>query len=167
MIGFVAALFLLRELDIFEGDPAVVEPDLTSACDYPAGGYFDRLCKLVAQASFEIQTTIEPATAARCVDDNTDCRLHRENLRVGLPTSERFRDALFDLDPPEAAADWHQRYLTAVSLLHSGYHAQFSALQDNDRATFLAAHERTRSAATTSAALFDDFQIAFRDERAP
>ena len=167
IIGFIAALFLLRELDIFEGDPAPPEPSLAAACDYPVGSYYDQLCNLVARATVEIQTVIDPDTAARCVEENADCRIHRENLRRGLPTTERFRDALFDLEPPEQAEDWHHRYLTAISLLHSGYNAQFRALQDDDREGFLAAHERTLEAAVASGALFDDFEIAFTDERGP
>ena len=167
IIGFVAALFLLRELDIFEGDPAPPEPALGAACDYPAGSYFDQLCHLVARATVEIQTAIDPATALRCVDEQADCRIHRENLRQGLPTTERFRDALFELEPPEQAADWHGRYLTAIALLHSGYDAQFRALQESEREAFLAAHERTLAAASEAGALFDDFQIAFTDEREP
>ena len=167
IIGFVAALFLLRELDIFEGDPAPPEPVLNAACHYPIGSYFDQLCNFVARATVEIQSMIDPAVASGCVNHNTDCRIHRENLRRGLPTTERFRDTLFDLEPPEQANDWHGRYLTAISLLHSGYHAQFTALQDNDREAFLAAHERTLSAADQAATLFDDFQIAFTDERVP
>ena len=165
IIGFVAALFLLRELDIFEGDPIPLEPQINAECDYPVGGYFDQLCNLVARATVELQTTISPDTAAQCVDQDLGCRIHRENLRRGLPDSERFRDALFDLEPPEQAEDWHQRYLTAISLLHSGYYAQFEALQDNDREAFLAAHERTRSASTEAETLFEDFQIAFTDEQ--
>lgn len=167
IIGFIAALFLLRELDIFEGDPAQVGPTVNAACDYPAGSYFDQLCNLVARATVEIQNVIEPETAARCVNDNTDCRIHRENLRRGLPAIERFRDALFELDPPEHAQDWHDRYRTAISLLHSGYNAQFNALQDNDRDAFLAGHERTLTAAAESGVLFNDFEIAFTDERDP
>ena len=167
LIGFIAALFLLRELDIFEGDAAPPEPSLSGDCDYPLGSYYDQLCSLVARATVEIQTTIDPEVAAGCVEGNVDCRIHRENLRRGLSDSERFRDALFDLDPPEIAADWHGRYLTAVSLLHSGYHAQFQALQANDREGFLSAHERTVEAASESGALFDDFQVAFTDERSP
>lgn len=165
LVGFVAALFLLRELDIFEGDPAPLQPTLGGNCDYPLGSYFDQLCNLVARATLEIQTTIDPSTATACVEEDLDCREHREHLRLGLPTSERFRDALFELEPPDIADDWHGRYLTAVSLLHSGYHAQFTALQENDRNAFLLAHERTIEAATQAAALFDDFQIAFTDER--
>lgn len=167
IIGFVAALFLLRELDIFEGDPAPPEPTLAAACDYPLGSYYDQLCNLVARATVEIQTAIDPETAALCVEENADCRVHRENLRRGLPTTERFRDALFDLEPPEKAEDWHHRYLTGISLLHSGYNAQFVALQESDREAFLAAHERTVEAASGSNALFDDFEIAFTDEREP
>ena len=167
IIGFIAALFLLRELDIFEGDPAPPAPVLGAACDYPVGSYFDQLCHLVARATVEIQDVIDPEVAARCVEENSDCRIHREHLRRGLPTTERFRDALFELDPPEKAEDWHNRYLTAISLLHSGYNAQFVALQDNDREAFLAAHERTVEAASGAGALFDDFEIAFTDERDP
>jgi hypothetical protein len=167
IIGFVAALFLLRELDIFEGTSPPPPPAINANCTYPLGSYFDQLCNLVARATVEIQTVIEPETATRCVDENLDCRVHRENLRRGLPTSERFRDALFDLEPPEQAEDWHNRYLTAVSLLHSGYNAQFVALQDNDREAFLVAHERTVAAASETGALFDDFEIAFTDERDP
>ena len=167
VIGFIAALFLLRELNLFEGSPAPPEPSLADACTYPLGSYFDQLCNLVARATTEIQSTIDPLTALGCVKDNVDCRLHRENLRVGLPTTERFRDALFALEPPEVAEDWHGRYLTAVSLLHSGYYNQFSALQENNRAVFLEAHERTLEAAQESAELFEDFQIAFQDERSP
>ena len=131
------------------------------------GSYYDQLCTLVARATVEIQTVIDPDTATRCVDENVDCRVHRENLRRGLPTTERFRDALFDLMPPEKAEDWHTRYLTAISLLHSGYNAQFVALQDSDRETFLAAHERTVESASGAGVLFDDFEIAFTDEREP
>ncbi len=167
VIGFIGALFLLRELDIFEGDPAPPEPLLGAACDYPVGSYYDQLCNVVSRATVEIQSVIDPETATRCVDENADCRVHRENLRRGLPTTERFRDALFDLEPPEKAEDWHNRYLTAISLLHSGYNAQFVALQDNDRDAFLAAHERTVEAASGAGALYDDFEIAFTDERAP
>ncbi len=170
LIGFIAALFLLRELDLFESEPPPTTPAINADCSYPLGGYFDQLCNLVARATVEIQTAIIPETAAACVEANTvntDCRIHRENLRRGLPTTERFRDALFALDPPEHAADWHNRYLTAISLLHSGYHAQFTALQDIDREAFLAAHERTLDAADQAADLFEDFQIAFTDERAP
>ena len=167
LIGFVAALFLLRELDIFEGDPLPPAPSPGAACSYPAGSYFDQLCNLVARATVEIQTVIDPETAAACVDNNMDCRIHRENLRSGLPTSERFRDALFELQPPEHAADWHNRYLTAIALLHSGYHAQFTALQESDREAFLSAHERTLTAASDAAELFADFEIAFTDERVP
>ena len=166
-IGFVAALFLLRELDIFESTPAPVEPTLGAACDYPLGTYYDQLCNLVARATVEIQTTISPEIATQCIDDEVECRTHRENLRRGLPTSERFRDALFDLEPPEVATDWHQRYLTAISLLHSGYHAQFQALLNNDRDALLGAHQRTLEAASQAADLFEDFQIAFTDERGP
>lgn len=167
IIGFIAALFLLRELDIFEGDPAPAGLQVNESCDYPVGSYFDQLCNLVARATVEIQSAIDPETATTCVEDNVDCRLHRENLRQGLPTSERFRDELFDLDPPERADDWHQRYLRAVAFLHSGYSAQFSALQSDDRDAFLEAHEQTAQAASDAAALFEDFQIAFTDERAP
>ena len=167
IIGFIGALFLLRELDIFEGDPPAPAPSLAAACDYPVGGYYDQLCTLVARATVEIQTVINPDTATRCVEENADCRVHRENLRRGLPTTERFRDALFDLEPPEKAEDWHNRYLTAISLLHSGYNAQFVALQDDDREAFLAAHERTAEAASGAGELFDDFEIAFTDEREP
>ncbi len=167
IIGFIAALFLLRELDIFEGDPVPLEPSLGAACDYPVGGYYDQLCNLVARATVEIQTVIDPETAELCAEENTDCRIHRENLRRGLPTTERFRDALFDLKPTEKAEDWHTRYLTAISLLHSGYNAQFVALQENDREAFLSAHERTIEAASGATGLFDDFEIAFTDERTP
>ncbi len=167
VIGFIAALFLLRELDIFEGDPAPTGPSVNAACDYPLGGYFDQLCNLVARATVEIQSTVVPDNAASCVEDNLDCRIHRENLRLGLPTIERFRDALFELDPPEHALDWHNRYLTAIAQLHSGYNAQFNALQDNDRGAFLVAHDRTAAASTEAAVLFDDFDIAFTDERGP
>jgi len=167
IIGFIAALFLLRELDIFEGDPTPVEPSINATCDYPLGSYFDQLCNLVARATVEIQTTIDPDTATRCVNDNADCRIHRENLRRGLPTTEGFRDALFDLAPPEQAEDWHNRYLTAISLLHSGYYAQFAALQGDDREAFLAAHERTLDAAVEAGTLYEDFEIAFTDERVP
>ena len=167
IIGFIAALFLLRELDIFEGDPAPVGPSVTASCDYPPGGYFNELCNFVARATVEIQSTIDPDTAANCVENNVDCRIHRENLRRGLPTIERFRDALFDLEPPEHAVDWHNRYLTGISQLHSGYNAQFNALQDNDREAFLTAHKRTVAASAEAAALFEDFEIAFTDERVP
>lgn len=167
IIGFVAALFLLRELDIFEGDPAPAGLQVNESCDYPLGSYFDQLCNLVARATVDIQTTIDPDTATVCAEDNVDCRLHRENLRQGLPTSERFRDALFDLEPPERADDWHQRYLRAVAFLHSGYSAQFSALQADDRDAFLEAHQETVEAATNAEILFEDFQIAFTDERSP
>ena len=167
IIGFVAALFLLRELDIFEGDPAPPAPSLGAACDYPIGSYYDELCHLVARASVEIQDTIDPNTAMRCVEENVDCRIHRENLRRGLPTTERFRDALFELEPTEKAEEWHHRYLTAISLLHSGYNAQFVALQDSDRDAFLAAHERTVEAASGAGVLYDDFEVAFTDERTP
>ena len=143
------------------------EPQLGAECDYPPGSYFDQLCSLVARATVEIQTTINPDAAAQCVDENLNCRVHRENLRRGLPDSELFRDALFDLEPPEQAADWHTRYLTAISLLHSGYHAQFEALLADDRDAFLDAHDRTLNAAQEAGILFDDFQIAFTDERAP
>lgn len=166
IIGFVAALFLLRELDIFEGDPPPPEPAVNADCTYSVGSYYDQLCNLVARATLEIQTVIDPETATRCVDENVDCRIHRENLRRGLPTTERFRDALFDLQPPEKAEDWHHRYLTGIALLHSGYNAQFAALQDADREAFLAAHERTAEAASQAGMLFEDFQIAFTDERA-
>lgn len=165
IIGFIAALFLLRELDIFEGDPAPVGPLVNASCDYPLGGYFDQLCNLVARATVEVQTTISPETAERCVEQGEDCRIHRENLRQGLPTSEGFRDALFDLEPPEQAEDWHNRYLTTISLLHSGYYAQFQALQNDNRSQFLEAHERTVEAALSAASLFEDFEIAFTDER--
>lgn len=167
IIGFIAALFLLRELDIFEGDPAPAGLQVNESCDYPVGSYFDQLCTLVARATVEIQTAINPDTATTCVEDNVDCRLHRENLRQGLPSSERFRDALFDLNPPERADDWHQRYLRAVAFLHSGYSAQFSALQADDRDAFLAAHQQTVEAATDAETLFEDFQFAFTDERSP
>ena len=167
IIGFIAALFLLRELDIFEGDPAPAGLQVNESCDYPPASYFDQLCNLVARATVEIQTAIDPETATICVEQDVDCRLHRENLRQGLPNSERFRDALFDLEPPEHADDWHQRYLRAVAFLHSGYSAQFAALQDDDRSAFLLANEQTLQAALDAAALFEDFQIAFTDERAP
>ncbi len=165
IIGFVAALFLLRELDLFEADPPPPEPSLSAACDYPVGSYFDQLCQLVARATREIQSAIDPDIAARCLDVELDCRLHRENLRRGLPDSERFRDALFELSPPEAAQDWHTRYLTAISLLHSGYNAQFVALQANDREALLDAHARTLDASILAGQLFDDFLVAFSDER--
>jgi len=167
IIGFIAALFLLRELDIFEGDPAPVEPIVNGTCVYPTGSYFEQLCNLVARATAEIQTGISPEVAIACVQRNTDCRTHRENLRQGLPKIERFRDSLFKLDPPEHAHDWHDRYRRAVSQLHSGYNAQFRALQDSDRDGFLEAHDRTTGAAGDAGALFDDFQIAFTDERDP
>ena len=167
IIGFVAALFLLRELDIFEGDTAPPAPAINADCMYLVGSYYDQLCNLVARATIEIQTVITPETATRCVEERVDCRVHRENLRRGLPTTERFRDALFSLEPPEKAEDWHNRYLTGVSLLHSGYHAQFAALQDADREAFLEAHERTQDAALETGTLFEDFQIAFTDERVP
>ena len=167
IIGFIAALFLLRELDIFEGDPAPVGLQVNESCDYPVGSYFDQLCNVVSLATVEIQTAINPETAADCAEQNIDCRLHRENLRQGLPISERFRDALFELEPPEHADDWHQRYLRAVAFLHSGYNAQFAALQNNDRGAFLSAHEQTLEAASDAASLFEDFQIAFTDERSP
>ncbi len=167
IIGFIAAMFLLRELDIFEGDPAPVGPSVNAACDYPLGSYFDQLCNLVARATVEIQTTVDPEVATICVEDDVDCRVHRENLRRGLPTVERFRDALFDLEPPEHALDWHNRYLTGIAQLHSGYNAQFNALQGNERDAFLSAHERTVAASSEAAALFDDFEIAFTDERNP
>ncbi len=167
LIGFAAALFLLRELDIFEGEPAPDGLQLAESCDYPAGTYFERLCSLVGRATLDLQSTIDPGTAARCAERGVDCRLHREHLRQGLPASERFRDALFDLEPPGQAADWHNRYLTAAAALHSGYSAQFNALQDDDREAFLDAHERTRAAAAEAGDLFDDFRIAFTDERAP
>ncbi len=140
---------------------------VADSCDYPVGTYFERLCALAARATLEIQSTIDPETAFRCVERNLDCRIHRENLRQGLTPSERFRDALFDLGPPQRAADWHNRYLTAIAFLHSGYSAQFGALEDNDRDAFLEAHERTVAAAAEAGDLFDDFQIAFTDERAP
>lgn len=167
IIGFIAALFLLRELDIFEGDQAPVGPVVNQACDYPPGGYFDRLCNLVAHATVEIQTAIAPEVAEACVEQQSECRTHRESLRQGLPTIERFRDALFELDPPEQAEDWHGRYLTAIAQLHSAYNAQFRALQENDREGFLEAHERTTGAAEDAGTLFEDFQIAFTDERGP
>lgn len=167
IIGFIAALFLLRELEIFEGDPAPVGPIVSGSCDYPAGSYFDQLCRLVARATVEIQTVITPEVAESCVERNTDCRTHRENLRQGLPTIERFRDALFDLDPPEHAEDWHGRFLTAVAQLHSGYDAQFRALQAGEREEFVEAHERTTGAAEEAGVLFEDFEIAFTDERGP
>ena len=167
IIGFIAALFLLRELDIFEGDPAPVGPSVNGSCDYPSGGYFDQLCNLVARATVEIQSVITPEAAQRCVEQNTGCRTHRENLRQGLPRIERFRDALFELDPPEQAEDWHGRYLTTIAQLHSGYNAQFRALQDSDREGFLEAHDRTAIAAEQAGTLFDDFEIAFTDERGP
>ena len=165
LIGFIAALFLLRELDIFEGDPAAPELAVSGDCTYPAGSYYDQLCNLVARATVEIQTTIAPETSAACVEEALDCRIHRENLRLGLPASERLRDALFELNPPEQAEAWHGRYLTAIAQLHSGYNAQFSALQESDREAFLAAHERTLAASQGSAALFEDFQAAFTDLR--
>ncbi len=167
IIGFIAALFLLRELDIFEGDPAPAGPTVNGSCDYPSGSYFDELCSLVARATVEIQTLIAPEVAASCVEQNVDCRPHRENLRQGLPTIERFRDALFELDPPEHAEDWHGRYLTAIAQLHSGYDAQFRALQAGERAEFVEAHERTTRAAEEAGVLFEDFEIAFTDEREP
>ena len=167
IIGFIAALFLLRELDIFEGDPAPVGPIVNGSCDYPSGSYFDQLCNLVARATVEIQTVITPEVAESCVEQNSDCRTHRENLRQGLPTIERFRNALFELEPPEQAEDWHGRYLTAVAQLHSGYNAQFRALQAGERGEFLEAHDRTTGAAEEAGALFDDFQVAFTDERNP
>ncbi len=167
IIGFIAALFLLRELDIFEGDPAPAGFRVSESCDYPVGSYFDQLCNLVSRATVEIQTVIGIDTAESCVAENVGCRVHRENLRQGLPTSERFRDALFDLQPPEHAEDWHQRYLRAVAFLHSGYNAQFAALQDNDRDAFLSAHEQTLEAALDAAALFEDFRFAFMDEQGP
>ncbi len=167
IIGFIAALFLLRELDIFEGDPAPIGLQVNESCDYPPGSYFDQLCNLVARATVEIQTAIDPEAATVCAEQDVDCNLHRENLRQGLPTSERFRDALFDLEPPDQAEDWHQRYLRAVAFLHSGYSAQFAALQDDDRDAFLLAHEQTLEAASDAALLFEDFQIAFTDLREP
>ena len=173
IIGFIAALFLLRELDIFEGSPPP-PPSLSDACTYPVGSYYDQLCNLVARATEELQATIDPETALRCVESSQDsqtsqlgqdCREHREHLRVGLPTSERFRDALFDLSPTEQAQDWHGRYLTAISQLHSGYYAQFQALQAVDYDEFITAHGRTTTAAADAGALFDDFQVAFTDLR--
>lgn len=167
IIGFIAALFLLRELDIFEGDPSPVGPAVNGDCDYPTDSYFDQLCNLVARATSEIQTVIAPEAAESCVAQHANCRTHRENLRQGLPPIERFRDALFELDPPEHAEDWHGRYLTAIAQLHSGYNAQFRALQDSDRERFLEAHQRTALAAGDAEILFDDFRIAFTDERVP
>lgn len=165
VIGFIAALFLLRELDIFEGDPPPPPPSLSDACTYPVGSYHDQLCNLVARATEDIQSTLDAETAERCVAEALDCRVHRENLRLVLLESERLRDGLFVLDPPEQAEDWHGRYLTAIAQLHSGFNAQFSALRENDRDVFLAAHERTLDASEESEALFDDFQIAFTDLR--
>lgn len=165
VIGFIAALFLLRALDIFESDPPS-DTSLSEACGYSMGSYFDQLCNLVSRATEELQSVIAPQTALSCVDSNLDCREHREHLRVGLPTSEQFRDALFELEPPQHAVDWHGRYLTAISQLHSGYHAQFVALQDSDREAFLVAHERTSMAASKAGQLFEDFEIAFTDELA-
>ena len=74
---------------------------------------------------------------------------------------------MFELNPPEQAEDWHGRYLTAIAQLHSGYNAQFRALQAGEREAFLEAHARTAGAAEEAGVLFDDFLIAFTDEREP
>ncbi len=165
VIGFIAALFLLRELDIFEGDPGPPDVGVSGYCTYPAGSYHDELCNLVVRGTVEIQSTLDAEVAERCVAEAIDCRVHREQLRLALLESERLRDGLFALDPPEQAADWHGRYLTSVALLHSGFNAQFSALREGDRDAFLAAHERTLEAADESEELFEDFQVAFTDLR--
>ena len=167
VIGFIAALFLLRELDIFEGDPAPPDANVADQCDFPIG-YYDDVCQLVARASRDVTEQLDPEAINACVDgDNDACRMHREGLRRLLPLSEAFRDALFELAPPEAAEDWHLRYLTAVSALHSAYDAQFRALVQDDHEAFLAAHERTVAAAEETGSLWDEFQATFADERKP
>ncbi len=164
MIGFVAALFLLRELDIFEGDPAPPEPNVADQCDYPTG-YENDVCQLVARASQDVAEQLDPDAIGGCLDGaRDDCRAHREGLRRLLPLSVAFRDALFALTPPDAATDWHGRYLTAVSALHSAYDAQFRALLANDDEAFRVAHERTLTAAADAETLWDEFRNAFTGE---
>ena len=167
LIGFIAALFLLRELDIFEGDPPPPDANVAGQCDFPTG-YYNDVCQLVARASRDVAEQLDPEVISACVDgDNDACRSHREGLRRLLPLAEAFRDALFALTPPEQAADWHGDYLTAVASLHSAYNAQFQALVGNDREAFLTAHERTAGAATEAGRLWDNFQASFAEEREP
>ncbi len=167
MIGFVAALFLLRELDIFESDPPPPEPNVADQCDYPTG-YYNDVCQLVARASQDVAEQLDPEAINGCLDAvQDDCRTHREGLRRLLPLSEAFRDALFALTPPERGEDWHLRYLTAVSALHSAYDAQFRALVQNEQEAFLAAHERTITAAADTGTLWDEFQAAFTAAQDP
>lgn len=167
VIGFIAALFLLRELDIFEGDPAPPDANVADQCDFPTG-YYDDVCQLVARVSRNVAEQLDPEAIRACVDGDSDaCRTHREGLRRLLPLAEAFRDALFELTAPEPAAEWHGRYLTTVATLHSAYHAQFQALVANDREAFLTAHERSVGAGEDAGALWDSFQATFRDEQEP
>lgn len=167
MIGFIAALFLLRELDIFEGDPPPPEPNVADQCDYPTG-YHNDVCQLVARASQDVAEQLDQEAIEDCLDGAQDaCRTHREGLRRLLPLSEAFRDALFALTPPDAAEDWHLRYLTAVSALHSAYDAQFRALSQNNREAFLTAHERTVAAAEETGILWEEFGASFAGESDP
>ena len=167
VIGFIAALFLLRELDIFEGDPVPPDANVADQCDFPTG-YYDDVCQLVARASRDVAEQLDPEAISGCLDGAPDdCRTQREGLRRLLPLSEAFRDALFELAPPEAAEDWHLRYLTAVSALHSAYDAQFRALVQDDREAFLAAHERTVDAAEAAGVLWEEFEASFAGESNP
>lgn len=165
VIGFVAALILLRALNLGGGDDA--EPVVDGVVYLP--GYFADIHRLIGDADADLGRLIPPVDGQACADGGGDavCRRHREHLRVGVPRAERFRDDLFALDPPEHAGDWHSRYLVAAAQLHAGFNAQFQALLDGDRDAFLDAYRRTQAASSDAASLRLDFDAAFLDERAP
>ena len=168
VIGFIAALLVLRALNLGGGGDDLTQP----ADQYQyLPGYFADINRLIEDADFDLAVAIPSDRGETCAAGGdgyeTACRQHRENLRQGVPRAEQFRDALFDLDPPEHAAEWHQRYLTAVSQLHAAFNAQFEALADVDRDGFLRAYDRAAAASADAAQLRIDFHDAFRDEREP
>ena len=157
IIGFVGALVILYSLNLGGG-----------GSEYPEG-YFGDILRLSAEADAELAELMPVEVGAACRDGEQDggraaCRTRREHLRRGVPRWLQFRDELFALEPPEAAAGWHRRYLVAVANLAGGFNAQFQALLENDRAAYLTALERTREASEIERALTDEFNRRFARE---
>lgn len=153
IIGFVLALVILYSLNLGGG-----------GSEYPEG-YFGDILRLSAEADAELAEIMPVEVGAACRDgDVSACRVRREHLRRGVPRWLQLRDDLFALEPPEAAAGWHRRYLVAAANLAGGFNAQFQALLENDRAGYLTALERTREASEVERALTDEFNRRFARE---
>lgn len=82
VIGFVAALILLRALNLGGGDDA--EPVVDGVVYLP--GYFADIHRLIGDADADLGRLIPPVDGQACADGGGDavCRRHREHLRVGF-----------------------------------------------------------------------------------